>query len=90
MTRVRYKYIEGVFITNKMVAGKNLIDVMIMPAHAYKSYNEAIFYKNSNKDGFKVIKDNSSDKLKKMVKKELKKLGVNFNDEVRPGLKRRR
>lgn len=88
MTRLRYKHCEGVLITDKMVAGKDLVDVMIMH-HSPNGLPNAGIYKNGSDRAFKHIESDSLTKLKKVVKKELVKLGVQFNDEVRPRLKRR-
>ena len=85
MTRLRFNRCEGVLLTNKIVAGKNMLEVMIM-AGPGNSQN-ALFYKDGSIDAFKKITDNNLTKLKKLVKKELKTLGVKFEDEVRPRLK---
>jgi hypothetical protein len=84
MTRIRYKYCEGVWITEKMIAGKDLIEVMIMPI---TNTFQAIFYRNASKLSFSVIEHKNLTTLKKYVKNELKNLGVNFEDEIRSNLK---
>lgn len=86
MTRLRFTYCEGCYVTSKLVAGKNMVEVMVMPI---TNSNKALFYKDGSLDAFKVLTKDSLTGLKKLVKKELKSLGVKFNDEIRPRLKRR-
>lgn len=87
MTRLRFTQCEGVLLTNKMLAGKNMVEVMIMQGQG--NSQNALFYRDGSIDAFKKITKDNLAGLKKLVKKELKSLGVQFNDEVRPKLKRR-
>jgi hypothetical protein len=90
MTRIHYIYCEGLWITKPMVAGSDLIEVYIMPGSNRGNYKHiALFYKNKGMNSFHSIEHKNLTTLKKLVKKELKGLGVNFQDEVRPNLRKK-
>jgi hypothetical protein len=87
MTRIKYNYCEGLWITGKMVAGPDLIEVYIIPGSTRGNYKHmALFYKNGSMTSFDTIEHKNLTTLKKQVKNSLKGLGVNFEDEVRSNL----
>ncbi len=88
MTRIHYTYCEGLWITKPMVAGSDLIEVYIMPGSNRGNYKHyALFYKNKSMTSFHSVEHKNLTTLKKLVKNELKDLGVVFGDEVRPNLR---
>ena len=85
MTRVKYTYCEGCYVTPKMVAKSDIIEVMNIISQI-----KALFYKNHATNAFNTLDADNLTKLKKLVKMELKNLGVLFDDEVRPNLRKKK
>ncbi len=79
MTRLRYKRVhKNILITDKLLAINEIVQVKLsidaLIAYFYFT-NEQIFRY--------TIEANTEHKLKRLVKKELIKLGVTFSDELR-------
>jgi hypothetical protein len=88
MTRIHYTYCEGLWITKPVVAGSDLIEVYIMPGSNRGNYKHiALFYRNKGMSSFHSIEHKNLTTLKKLVKNELKGLGVIFGHEVRSNLR---
>ena len=78
MIRLRYKKEEDKLVTDQITVGENNLSATIFTTtFPYK----ATIYMNSEE---KVsTEDSSLAGIKKLVKSQLKELGVKFNDEVR-------
>ena len=81
MTRITYKEVNKLLRSKPMLANQELLVVTINPEAleaVITSINTAMPV-----SALKSTKDLTD--LKKQVRKELEKLGVTFQDEVRPG-----
>jgi hypothetical protein len=77
MTRIRYTNVEGVLISKPVIAGTEVLTVFIDLNNLTMDIRSANNQTVTNGNAATVAK------LKGMAKKELKSLGVIFNDEVR-------
>jgi hypothetical protein len=76
MTRVRYKNVNGVLVSNEILMGTNLVRVELNPETLYYNIADAkTTYYNGNASNLQS--------LKRSAKQALKELGVNFKDEIR-------
>ena len=80
-TRLRYQTVNGLLTLKKpLLAGSDLLLVVVDPKNL-----EAVITSVNTHEVKAGVKGRNLNELKKNVKKEFKNLGVQFNDEVRPG-----
>lgn len=78
MTRIRYKRINGLLTSPQFLAINQLVDVTID-----ETKSEAQIHSNEG-HVIKELKATNLQNLKKLIKKTLIEMGVNFQPEVRP------
>lgn len=80
-TRIRYQTVNGLLTLKKpLLAGSDLLLVVVDSKNL-----EAVITSVNTHEVKAGVKGRNLNELKKNVKKEFKNLGVQFNDEVRPG-----